>query len=168
MSIKVRKSAWGALFINFVQRIRNAYCSPKFTAWACCFIVLGGMGVWLPWLINSQLSTESIFTFSYAVLGGLLIEAFLKGTNSSSDATLWALVPGLIALLLVSIGYGGDKVNAHGVFNTFAYFGLAITILVVFLVDVNDDKFDSDDPSKTSTVGYKDADIEKISNKEDP
>ncbi|SFK54059.1 hypothetical protein [Methylophaga sulfidovorans] len=82
MAFKVRKNSWGQILESFGHRIKNGFKSPKFVGWAFLFLLIGGMGVWLPWAITKELSSQSLFTYSIAILGGLLIDSFLKDGNN--------------------------------------------------------------------------------------
>lgn len=157
---KHRKSSWGAAFSEMKTILFNAIKSVRFVTTFIVFIIVGGSGVWLPWLVSNDdvrlLNSENLFTFSLPVLGMLLMEWALVKDGSDDKAVIGVCV-GILALILCFSGFLLDNEWSNSV----TLLGSVFTLLLFVLANANHGRFDSIETAASST-GYRDPDVNKL------
>ncbi|RHW76731.1 hypothetical protein [Colwellia sp. RSH04] len=166
--LKVRKNSWSGILSEIFTRLGNALKSIMFIAYFIVGVLfIGGIGIWLPPLIENTsavwFESQSMFTFSVAILGTLFVEGFLGRGNKQNFAAL-GLIVGFIAFLLCSVGYFYTQSGISLAVN----WGAGLSLLIFLMANVNDPRFDDeeDEPTADST-GFPKADANKITDKKD-
>ncbi|AIF97275.1 hypothetical protein [Alteromonas australica] len=161
---KIRKNSWVGIFPEVTSRLGNALKSLRFIAYFTVGILfVGGIGVWLPPLIDadgniSWIESQSVFTFSVAILGTLFVEGFLSKSNQQNFAAL-GLIIGIIAFITSLLGY----VFCPSGLSIAVNIGALISLLLFLMANVNDPRFDDDDEEiVASSTGYKAANADMI------
>lgn len=173
--VKKRKNSWQGIWLELSTRVVNAKNSPSFITYLFVGVIaIGGIGVWLPFIVNYFVKNDSktvffesqnIFTFAVAILGTLSLEAFIT-TRKKMNLALLGVILGFIAFLMAILGYLLVPEGCSILVNSSA----VITLLIFSFAIVNDDKFDgeADTPKDTDvdTTGYHKADVDMIEDKE--
>jgi hypothetical protein len=166
---KIRKNSWDGVLDEIWERLCNALKSLQFIAYFFVgILLLGGLGVWLPYAIDDNSSvvffeSQSVFTYSVAILGTLCVEGFLVGNKQKNLAAL-GLIFGVIAFLLCSFGYYNQQEGS----SLWVNIGAGLSLFIFLMANVNDSRFDDEeDEHKADSTGFPKADASNIKDKND-
>ena len=147
------KNEWCELYYDVSQRLSKAISNPAFL---CSFIgviiVLGSIGVWLPWLRDSKdelhlLRTEALLTYGISILASVSAEVLVGERRSKNfKMLLFTISIGAAFLLIFSYELNGAISSV---------IGIILVLFVWFVLNANDPKYD-EVQSPESSIGGKD------------
>lgn len=163
IAMKNESNAWVSLIKESIDIIRDALNNIVLMSFFIVSVcVIGGAGVWLPWITESDpeyFRGDNIFTYGVAILGGLLCDKLLYAKNIiQGSSTAAGLLFGCISLIFISVGYAHYKSES----SLIAFVGVFVALIIHLMVTASDKKRwvpeDPDPPAMSkeqidSTVG---------------
>jgi len=162
---KIRRNSWDGLGVELSNRLGNTFKSLPFLAFFLVGVIfIGGTGVWLPWVMDktntvSLFESQNLLTYSVAILGTLLVDGFFE--DKKKNLAAFGLIIGIIALGLCVFGYYESQTG----FSLYVLLGSILSLLIFLFVNVNNDRFDTEEDAVASTTGYPEAKANKIMDK---
>lgn len=141
MPSKERENQWMDIVPNVKVRFNNAIKSVYLIAFFIMLITVGALGIWIPPYRFDEIvlfNSESLFTYAGPILAMLLVEFFIQAEKSK--LAVIALIVGIIGWGLITYGYIEQPTKA----SWSTILGTVITLILIFLVQANDNKYDDD------------------------